>query len=199
MKSIAIYGAGGHSKVVADIARKNGYHEIIYIDDKNTAFINFETFQKEYNNIPLVLGIGDNKIRENLYNKCKSSNINIETLIHPTSTLSNNVTIGEGTVIMANVVINADSYIGKGCILNTSCVIEHDNIINDFVHISPKVACAGKVQIGQSTHIGIGSSIIQNITIGSHSIIGAGSVVVEDIDSYTLAYGNPCKHIKGIN
>ena len=33
MKSIAVYGASGHGRVVADIAMTNGYDEVIFIQD----------------------------------------------------------------------------------------------------------------------------------------------------------------------
>ena len=33
MKRLAIIGASGHGKVVADIAKKNGYKEIVFLDD----------------------------------------------------------------------------------------------------------------------------------------------------------------------
>ena len=33
MKKLAIIGASGHGKVVADIALKNGYTEIVFLDD----------------------------------------------------------------------------------------------------------------------------------------------------------------------
>ena len=33
MRKLAIIGASGHGKVVADIARKNGYEEIVVLDD----------------------------------------------------------------------------------------------------------------------------------------------------------------------
>jgi UDP-N-acetylbacillosamine N-acetyltransferase len=199
IKSIAIYGASGHGKVVADIARVNGYDNIVYIDDGSNKYISFKDFLKKNLDIPIALGIGDNKIRAKLYQKCIDNTLKIQTLIHPNAIISKHIQIGEGTIIMANVVINVDSIIGKCCIINTSSVIEHDNIIGDFVHISPQVACAGNVKIDNYTHIGIGSCIIQGITIGSNSTIGAGSVVVKNIKSYVLAYGNPCKQIKEIS
>ena len=197
MKKIAIYGASGHGKVVADIARLNGYTDIIFIDDGDNDFITFEEFSKQ-NVRPIALGIGDNTIREKLYQKCADKHISVVTLIHPTTTIGTSVTIGEGTVIMSHVTVNTDTTLGKGCILNTSCVIEHDNNIGDFVHISPLVACAGNVIIGKYTHIGIGSCAVQGLTIGSNTIVGAGSVVVKDIEDNKLAYGNPCKVIKEI-
>ena len=33
MKRLLIIGASGHGKVVADIARLNGYQEIVFLDD----------------------------------------------------------------------------------------------------------------------------------------------------------------------
>ncbi len=198
MKTIAIYGASGHGKVVADIARLNGYDEIIYVDDGENEFMTFEAFLEKDLHIPVAFGVGINYVRAKLYKKCIENGLKVVTLIHPSAVLSSSVTVGEGSVVMAGVVINADANIGKCCIINSSSVIEHDNVIGDFAHISPLVACAGDVTIGDYTHIGIGSCTIQGVTIGSDSVIGAGSVVVTDIESQKLAYGNPCKVIKDI-
>lgn len=35
-KKLVIIGASGHGKVIADIAKKNGYHEIVFLDDNET-------------------------------------------------------------------------------------------------------------------------------------------------------------------
>jgi len=156
MKKIAIYGASGHGKVVADIARLNGYDDIIFIDDGENKFISFKDFLQQNLKIPIAFGVGNNQIRAKLYQKCIDRHLNIVTLIHPNAVISDSATIKEGTVIMANVVINTDSKIGKCCIINTSSVIEHDNIIADFVHISPQVACAGDVKIGDYVLLHIG-------------------------------------------
>jgi UDP-N-acetylbacillosamine N-acetyltransferase len=198
MNKIAIYGASGHGKVVAEIAKLNGFDNILYIDDGMNKHMSFNDFLQKNLNIPVAFGIGNNQIRAKLYQKCIDNALKIKTLIHPNAIISEHTQIAEGTVVMANAVINIDSTIGKCCIINTSCVIEHDNIIADFVHLSPKVACAGNVKIDNYSHIGIGSCLIQGITVGSYSIIGAGSVVVKNINHHILAYGNPCKQIKEI-
>ena len=36
MKQLVIIGASGHGKVVADIAKKNGYDPIVFLDDNET-------------------------------------------------------------------------------------------------------------------------------------------------------------------
>ncbi|WP_309499578.1 acetyltransferase [Sulfurovum sp.] len=191
MKSIYIYGASGHGLVVADVARSCGYDTVLWIDDGDNAHPSFEEVDKTIYS-PIVIGIGDNKIRSQIFHKVLQSNMKLTTLIHPSAIVSQSATIGQGTVVMPNVVINAESKIGNACILNSSSVIEHENMIGDFVHISPNVALSGNVTVLDYVHIGVGSSVIQGVTIGENSIIGIGSVVLRDIGSAQIAYGNPC-------
>ena len=191
MKSIYIYGASGHGLVVADVARSCGYDTILWIDDGENQYPSFDEIDND-TSIPIVLGIGDNKIRAIVFNKVVQSKMKIVTLVHPSAVVSESVVLGKGSVVMPSVVINAHTRIGCGCILNSASVIEHENSIGDFVHISPSVSLAGNVTILDQAHIGIGTSVKQGIKIGENSIVGVGSVVLKNIGNYKIAYGNPC-------
>jgi UDP-N-acetylbacillosamine N-acetyltransferase len=197
MRSIYVYGANGHGLVVADMAKSNGFDDVIFIDDGDNSYPSFEDVKSNVK-IPIALGIGNNYIRQKLYKKIKEHGFKVETLVHPSAVISPSCEIGEGTLVMPNVVVNAKSNIGLGVILNTSCIVEHECQINDFVHISPNAALAGNVDIGEYAHIGIGTNIIQGIEIGKNSIIGASSNVIRNIDENKKAYGNPCKEIEDI-
>lgn len=202
MKKIAIYGASGHGKVVADIAQLCGYEVVFFVDDDATKkefdgkkVFSFEKV-KEMKDISFALGIGQNLARQKVYDKLKNSFFDIVTLVHKSAIIADSVEIGEGTIVMALSVINSSAVIGNGVILNTSSVVEHDCVVSDFVHISPRVALAGSVSIGKLAHLGIGSCVIQCLNIGEFSTIGAGSVVIGDIPNNTLAVGVPAKVIK---
>ncbi len=195
MKIIAIYGANGHGKVVADIAMSNDYDEVIFIDDGDNPYLNFQEYIKLYT-YPIALGIGENSIRKMVYEKIKAQKLEVKTLVHLKSIVAKDVILKEGVVVMPGVVINTGSTIGAGTILNTSSVIEHDCVIGDFVHIAPNSALAGDVCVKDMTFIGISSSVIQGKTIGENSVIGAGSIVIEDIPDNALAYGIPAKVMK---
>lgn len=189
--SLYIYGNGGHAKVVADIARANGYDNLIFLDDNSDV-----KFNSNLPKHPIIIAIGNALIRQKLQNLVLSSGFELITLIHPTAVIGSDVTIGNGSVVMPGAIINAKSTIGNGVIINSGAIIEHECTIGDFTHICPGVAIAGGSLVGERSWIGIGSSVIQNITIKPDITIGAGSVVVKNILEGSLAYGNPCRVVK---
>jgi UDP-N-acetylbacillosamine N-acetyltransferase len=194
---IAIYGKSGHGKVIADIARAQGFKEILWIDDdpKKEA-MRFLDFYEFYHEVPVLLGIGDNHQRQKLFHSLKSKGFSLPSLAHPSAIISKSATIAGGSVIMAHAVVNADAAIAEGVIINTAAVIEHDCVIESFVHISPRAALAGGVRIGKFSHIGLGATVIQGKHIGESCIIGAGACVISDLPSRVTAVGIPAKVIK---
>lgn len=193
-KRLVIIGAGGHGKVIADIALKNGYTDIVFVDDNSKGecmsfpIVGTTSDVEKLNdgNTEFVIGIGNNAVRKAFAEKF---DLNWATLIHPSAQIAVNVSIGKGTVVMAGAVINVCASIGVHCIINTCAVVEHDNVIGDYVHISPGVKLSGTVSVGRATWIGTGASVINNISICDDVIIGVGSVVVRDVDKKGTYYG----------
>ncbi len=197
---VYIYGASGHGKVVYDTAKRAGMIIVGFIDDDERKRELFGLSVKRFSDIKkpciIALGIGNNRIRKNIYDKIKSNGLEVATIIDPSAVLSNFVDIGEGTVVFVNCVINNSAKIGKGCIINTSAIVEHDCEIGDFSHISPNAALAGGVTVGNYTQIGIGACVRENISIGNNVIVGAGSVVVKNIPDNVVVVGNPAKILR---
>lgn len=195
--NLYLYGASGHGKVIAEIAEDLGYTDISFIDADSSKkqLLDYKIIQPaKSQNINVVVSIGNNAIRKKIVGDNKY--FSYETLLHPKSSISKRIQIGEGTVVMAGVSINADAKIGKHCIINTNASIDHDCTIQDFVHISPNVALAGNVIVGEGTHIGIGASVIQGIKIGKWCTIGAGAVIIKDVPDGATVVGNPGRIIK---
>ena len=197
MKQIDVFGYGGHSKAIIEIARLNEYTiHTIHDQDENKLREAHGPYNVS-NTIPkkishyFFIAVGNNYQRFELCNQVNA--LKYPLLIHPKAIVSKSVKIREGTVIMPGAIIQPGVEIGKHCIINSGAVIEHDCIIEDFVHIAPNSSLAGGVKVGKGTLIGIGSSVIPNIEIGSWTTIGAGSVVVSNIESNVTAFGIPCK------
>lgn len=198
---MAIIGASGHGKVIADIAVKNGYKEIVFLDDNPNVqecagFWVVGTLEDidKYPDYDVIVVIGNACIRKKIQKQVGEDRLTI--LIHPQSVISRRVTIGQGTVIMAGAIINSDTKIGEGCIINTGASVDHDCSIGDFVHVSVGVHIAGSVTIGNGTWIGAGATVSNNIEICSECLIGAGAVVVSNIKEKGTYIGVPVKKMK---
>ncbi len=189
-KKIAIIGAGGHGKVVGEIALLNQYDVIDFFDDKINEIKNFpfticgnldqlKINLKYYNDF--FVAIGENNTRQDKISILRKAKANIVTLIHPKSTISKFSSIGAGTCVMANAVVNSGTLIKDGVIINTSSSIDHDCIIEDYVHISPNCALSGNVNVGKFTHLGTGTSVHPGIKVGNNVKTGVGSKVFKDI------------------
>ena len=111
-----------------------------------------------------------------------------------------NVHFGKGIYCNSNVtfVDDSDIFIGDDCLIAPNVVIstsghpilpimrEHNYVYNRPVHI------------GKNVWIGSGVQILPGVSIGDNCVIGAGSIVTKDIPQNSVAYGVPCKVIRGI-
>jgi sugar O-acyltransferase (sialic acid O-acetyltransferase NeuD family) len=190
-KKIAILGAGGHGKVVGEIAALNDCQVIDFFDDapnilnKNFPFPiigNSQDLKKNFKYYELFfVAIGDNIIRKEKMLWLSKIGLNFANLIHPKSIISKNVSLGKGISVMANAVINTGSSISDGAIINTSAVIDHDCIIHEFAHISPNCALSGGVNVGELTHVGTGTSVHPLVKIGKNVKIGIGNKIFKNL------------------
>lgn len=194
-----IYGASGHGKVIIDLIHSRML-EVHHIIDDNRAITGLYNFEVVHDLTPEILrkktiiAVGDNLTRKKIANTFQGAFY--RGISHATAVVDETVELGEGTVVMANAALNADSIIGNHCILNTACIVEHDCVLEDFVHISPGAVLAGGVKVGEGTHIGIGALVIPGVKIGKWCTIGAGAVIIDDVQDHATVVGNPGRIIK---
>lgn len=198
---LVIIGAGGHGKVVADIARDK-YEEIIFLDDgevKKCGEYSVVGKSSEYylyiGDSDFFVAIGNSSLRRSFAEKIELAGGTLATLVHSKAVVADGVSIGSGTAIMAGAVVNVAAVIGKGCIINTCSSVDHDCKIADFVHIAVGAHIAGTVSIGENTFIAAGVTIINNVDVCSDCIIGAGAVVVNDIENSGTYVGVPARKV----
>ena len=203
MDKLVIVGASGHGKVIADIAEKLGYTDIVFLDDNTEVRYcgNYKVMgackdAMLYKNADFIVAIGNTKIRRKIQSELIEAGLNIVSLIHPSAVIASNVKIGIGTVVMAGAVVNPYTEIGQGCIVNTCASVDHDCRIGDFVHVSVGAHVAGTVTVDDNTWIGVGATVSNNINIVADCMIGAGAVVVNDIKKSGTYIGVPAVVIK---
>lgn len=202
MKELAILGASGHGKVVADLAELLGYH-CVFFDDawpELTSNGHWPVVGKTANMLErrleftgAAVAIGNNRIRQSKLIQLDEVGFDLPVLIHPQAIVSRYATFGKGTVVFAGAVVNADARLGNGVILNTGCTVDHDCQLADAVHISPGANLAGAVKVGERSWLGIGSSVRQLMSIGADVVVGAGAAVVNDVPAGQTVVGVPAR------
>ena len=200
MKNVIIIGTGGHAKSVTEVVLRSGDFVYGYLtsDKTMTSFLGrpvlgSEEDWKKFKDCFFIIAIGDNAARKRISQNL--SGAKWYTAIHPTAVISSlDVSIGEGSVVMANTILNSCSTIGNHCIVNSGSIIEHDNFVDDFSHISVGVKFAGNVKIGKNCFIGIGAAVKENIEICNNCVVGAG--VIKNLTEPGTYVGLPAKKIK---
>ena len=213
-EKLLIIGASGHAKVVIDIVQKEKKHTIVGLIASTNEIgkvvmghtvIATETdlpqIMQQHPDCSLFIAVGDNWMRHQIYERISTllPNATFATLIHPSAQIAAEVTIGQGTVVMAGSIINSCSNIGDFVIVNTKSSIDHDNNLGSYSSLAPNATTGGNVSIGDFTAISISATVKHGIQIGKHVVVGAGSIVLKNIEDGMVAYGTPAKNIRSRN
>jgi sugar O-acyltransferase (sialic acid O-acetyltransferase NeuD family) len=209
---LVIWGAGGHGKVVADVARAAGYAVVGFVDadpgklgsvvepggaavilGEASLFESLGRAERPFD--ALAIAIGNNRARLQARARV-SGRTPLPVLVHPSAVVSPSATLGEATVVMATAVINPAARVGAAVIVNTAAIIEHDCVVGDGVHLSPNATLAGEVCVGSSSWIGAGATVIQQVRVGQSSIVGAGTVVIRDVPDGVTVVGCPARVVR---
>ncbi len=207
---VAVYGSGGHGKVVADILSAGGEHDFVgFLDDtaKEGHRIGghpiipvteeLDAIASEWEIEGVALGVGDNDARYRLAERVRRAGLALVTAVHPAATLAPSVAVGEGVVIMAGCIVNPYTELEEGVVVNTAASVDHDCRVRRYAHIWPGARLAGNVGIGEFSYIGMGASILQNLRIGARVTVGAGAVVLHDLEDDITVVGVPARKIRG--
>lgn len=199
-KSLLVIGSGGHAKAVIDSALSSGLVPLGVIDlnYKNqeekilgvNVLGNINVLEKySHKETSVIIAIGDNNKREEMFFLLKNMGFQLLTIIHHTANISKSAVIGKGVFVSSGAIINSEANIGDNSIINSGVIVEHETKIGSHCHLAPGSKVGGRSFIENGSFIGIGSSISNSIKVGHRAIIGAGSVIIKDVESSSTVVG----------
>lgn len=201
---LVLVGAGGHAKVVVEVARAQGRFGIVGVIDPRppgTAVLGVPVLGGD-EALPRLraegvawafVALGGNALRQRIGGELRAMGFRLATLVHPSAVVVPSASVGEGAVLMARAVVSAEARVDDLAILNTGAVVEHDNLIGTAAHVAPLAALAGNVHVGARALVGAGSAVRPGVTIGEDAIVGAGSAVVADVPAGATVGGVPAR------
>lgn len=208
LKPLVIFGAGGHAKVVVDAIERQQVYEIALLVDADKARVGthlsgYEVLAEEVGLSAMsqgishaIVAIGDNTARRQVAARAREAGFVLATVIHPAAVVARSVQVGDGSLVMSGVIINAEATVGENVILNTGAVIEHDCKIGSHVHIAPHATLCGGVTVGSGSLVGAAATVLVGVRIGSDVVVGAASTVLADIADNSKVVGSPSRTIK---
>lgn len=210
-KQIFLLGVGGHGRVVLDALLSRGSGVAGVIDPNMEVGTQvFDVLVKGDDNflnqvmpkdVLLVNGLGANPSvlnRKKLFEDMKSRGFSFDLVQHPSAVIGRECDLGEGSQIMAGVVLQQRIMIGNNTVINTRASIDHDCVIGANVFVSPGAVLCGTVTISESAFIGAGAVLLPEIQIGENAIVGAGAVITKPVPAKWIVAGNPAVKI-GMN
>lgn len=206
MRRLAILGASGHGRVIADAALAAGWEAVAFYDDGwpgvsasgpwqvvgRTADLRRDAAQLD----GAVVGIGDNVTRLVKLRELLAGGALLVSVVHPDAVVSTRAEVGLGSVLLGGAVVNPFARLGRGCIVNSGASVDHDCQLADGVHVSPGAHLGGGVRVGEASWIGIGASVIQGVSIGAGATVGAGAAVVDDVADGATVVGVPARPVR---
>jgi sugar O-acyltransferase (sialic acid O-acetyltransferase NeuD family) len=204
---LAIYGAGGHAREIAWLARLNGLlsSEIVFIvddqyfQDERVDSINvfpISSVLTHVASLSFVIGLGSPSCKRKIADRLSELNARFTNIVAPNALAGLDCQLGKGVILFPNVVVSVGTRIGNHVHLNTNVSVSHDCLIGECTTVSPAASICGHVQIGSGCFIGAGSTIINGsrnstLRIGQNAVIGAGACVISSIADHVTVVGVP--------
>ncbi len=200
MEDLILFGGGGHCRSCIDVIEAGKEYHIAGIIDVaekvNQSVLGYKIIGidddlgrlvKKYRHFLVTIGqIKSAEVRIEKFQHLKELGVSLPVIVSPRAHVSRHSVIGEGTIIMHNVVVNAGAKIGRNCIINTGAIIEHDAVIGDHCHISTAAVVNGGTKIGEGVFFGSQSRSKQYIKIGDFASVQSGVTVFADVPKKTI-------------
>lgn len=209
-RRVAILGMGGHGRECLFIARSMiaagadiqvvGFYDDGPSDDDLArvaalGYPHLGTFPDllVQRDLEVCLGVGAPSVRWRLDQLLLEAGLAGAVLVHPDSTVGDDVALSEGCVIFPGARLTTNIQLGRHTHLHPNVTVGHDTMMGDYVSINPSASLSGGCTVGRGAFVGAGSLVLQGLTLGESCVVGGAACVVRDVAPGALVKGVPAR------
>lgn len=176
-EKLLLVGAGGFGRMVAEQAMLQ--YDCAFVDDGQAVgteicgipvvggLADLPELRKDYD--LLVVGIGNNRFRAQVYEKAKVLGYTFPNIIAPSAYISPFAQIGCGCILMQNACIQNGSAVGNGVLMNAGTEVHCGATVEDYVLLYTNSTVRTGAKVGTCVRIG------GNVTICNDAIVPDGA------------------------
>lgn len=185
---LLLVGSGGFGRVVSEHAVTE--YDCAFVDDGYAIgtiicgipvvgkIADLAQLRDDYDK--LLVTIGNNKLRESIYERAKELGYEFPNIVCQSSYVSPYSKLGWGCVLLNNVSVQNGSSVGNGVLLNHGVEIHHDCSIDDYCLIYSNSVVRTFANVGKRVLIG------SNVTVSNDVVVGDDSDIKNGVTLYRI-------------
>lgn len=172
-EKLLLVGAGGFGRVVSELARQS--YDCAFVDDGAPAgalvcgipvvgtVADLPELRRDY--ARLVVVIGNNEFRAQLYRRAAALGYAFPNLIAPSAYISPYASMGWGCVVLNNALVQNGAAVGNGVLINPGVEIHQDGTVGDFCLIYTNSVVRTGAAVGRCARIGSNVTVCNNAAV----------------------------------
>lgn len=159
MRNLLIIGAGQYGHVAKETAQAMGcFCRIDFLDDNSPLAIgktaDAEKLRPHY--AAAFVAMGNPVLRRQWIEQLKSWGYELPVLQHPHATVMPSASVGKGSIVEAQAVINSNAQIGIACLICAGAVINHNAVVEDYCQIDCHATVSARTHVPANSKIPCG-------------------------------------------
>lgn len=172
-KKLLLVGAGGFGRMAAEQAMLQ--YDCAFVDDGQDVdteicgipvvggLSDLPELRKNYD--LLVVGIGSNQFRAQVYEKAKELGYAFPNIIAPSAYISPYAKLGCGCVILQNACVQNSAVVGNGVLLNAGTEVHCDVAVGDYALIYTNSVIRTGAAVGSYVRIGSNCTVCNDAAV----------------------------------
>jgi sugar O-acyltransferase (sialic acid O-acetyltransferase NeuD family) len=141
-----------------------------------------------------ALGVGGPSRRRDLSEKAEKGGGRLCSIVARSASVGSYGTrIAPGVCILTHAILTNDVTVGEGTLINKGAIVGHDVVIGKYCEIAPGARIMGRSRIGDFTEIATNAIVLPDTQIGACCRVDAGSVARNRIPDGTAVLGAPSR------